>query len=268
MRCNVISFQSFLSSSSGNCTFITNGTVNLLVDCGAGGQYVCECMRRLGVLPADLAGIFITHEHKDHIAGAGILSRKFNIPIYATPKTWDAMENSLGVIAPQNKRITESKMLIKGLVVSSFPIPHDAAQPVGYSFEQDGEKFTIATDLGHVNDGLIEALLGSHAVIIEANHDVDMLKNGRYPYYLKKRILGDKGHLSNEHCGELCVQLAQNGTRSFWLGHLSAENNRPDLAYQTVSNILQNTFVKGNVEPVLNILPRYWIDQSTNGRRF
>ncbi|MGN1059476.1 MAG: MBL fold metallo-hydrolase [Clostridia bacterium] len=255
----MIRFQSFLSGSSGNCTFITDGTVHLLIDCGAGGKYITECMRRIGVAPDALSGILITHEHRDHIAGAGIMSRKFNIPIYATPKTWEAIRDSLGTLAPGNRRLTEPVMRIGGLSVRSFPIPHDAAQPVGYSFTSGSERFTVATDLGCVTDDLLETLMGSTSVIIEANHDVDMLKKGRYPYPLKKRILGDRGHLSNENCGRLCARLAKNGTCAFWLGHLSAENNNPLLAYDTVAASLQEESLTVGAGVALNVLPRYWI---------
>ena len=252
----MIKFQSFLSGSSGNSTFVTDDDTHLLVDCGACGKYITECMRRIGITPETLAGILITHEHKDHIAGVGVLSRKYNIPVYATAKTWEAIGDSLGCIHEKNKRLTEPVMEFGGLTVSSFSIPHDAAEPVGYSFETSGDKFTIATDLGRVTDDLVAAIEGSRVVIIEANHDVEMLKNGRYPFYLKKRILGDLGHLSNELCGSLCIHLAKTGTETIWLGHLSAENNRPELAYQTVLDALNSA----NEERVtLNVLPRYWI---------
>lgn len=252
----MIKFQSFLSSSSGNSTFVTDDSTHLLVDCGAGGKYISECMRRIGISPQELSGILITHEHKDHIAGAGVLSRKYDIPVYATKKTWEAIGDSLGHIDEKNKRLTEEKMTFGNLVVSSFSIPHDAVEPVGYSFESSDDKFTIATDLGIITDGLFESLKGSRAIVIEANHDVDMLKNGPYPVYLKKRIAGERGHLSNETCGRLCVDLAKTGTETIWLGHLSAENNRPELAYQTVLSMLQEQNEK-NV--TLNVLPKYWI---------
>ncbi|MBQ4517773.1 MAG: MBL fold metallo-hydrolase [Clostridia bacterium] len=252
----MIKFQSFLSSSSGNCTFVTDDHTHLLVDCGAGGKYITECMRRIGVDPHELSGILITHEHRDHIAGVGILSRKYDIPVYATEKTWDAIGESLGRFNEQNKRLAEQSMEFGKMTVSSFPIPHDAAEPVGYSFETSDDKFTIATDLGMITDSLFEALKGSKSIIIEANHDTDMLKNGPYPFYLKRRIAGEQGHLSNELCGRLCADLAKTGTETIWLGHLSSENNRPELAYQTVSAILHELNEK-NV--ILNVLPKYWI---------
>ncbi len=255
----MIQFQSFLSGSSGNCTFVTNGSVHLLVDCGAGGKYITECLRRVGVNPEELSGILITHEHRDHITGAGILSRKYNLPIYATKKTWNAMADAIGQVKEENRRLTEKVMSFGSLSVRSFPIPHDAAAPVGYSFIDGDEKFTIATDMGHVTKDILEALTGSQSVIIEANHDIKLLETGRYPYPLKKRILGEKGHLSNISCGELCAHLVASGTSAIWLGHLSAENNEPNRAYETVlSAIKAATDGKNTVS--LNVLPRYWIN--------
>ncbi len=255
----MIKFQSFLSGSSGNSTLVTDDVTHLLVDCGAGGKYITECMQRVGINPTELSGILITHEHRDHIAGAGILSRRFNLPIYATPKTWASIGSTLGNIAPQNQRNTEATMTFGDIQVEAFAIPHDAAEPVGYSFMKQDEKLTIATDMGEVTDSVLSHLVGSHTVIIEANHDVTMLQNGRYPYPLKKRIAGSKGHLSNEACGKLCVKLVESGTRALWLGHLSAENNKPSLAYDTVAAILQNASFTVGGSLALNVLPRYWI---------
>ncbi len=255
----MIKFQSFLSSSSGNSTFVSNDNIHLLVDCGAGGKYITECMRRIGILPENLSGILITHEHRDHVAGVGVLSRKFNIPVYATEKTWKAIGNTLGNFSPENRRLVEKNMTIGDMKVESFAIPHDASAPVGYSFLSGDDKFTIATDIGHIRNDLLEHLKGSRCVIIEANHDVELLKNGRYPYLLKKRILGDKGHLSNTLCGKICVELAKSGTDTFWLGHLSNENNRPELAYQAVASALEKADFTIGSGISLQVLPRYWI---------
>ncbi len=255
----MIKFQSFLSSSAGNATFVTDDTVHLLVDCGAGCNYITECLRRIGVAPESLSGILITHEHRDHIAGAGIFSRKYNIPVYATEKTWAAMENIVGNILPKNRRLTENSLQFGNLTVNSFSIPHDAADPVGYSFISENEKFTIATDLGHITDELLKNLSGSTSVIIEANHDVEMLKTGPYPYFLKQRILGDRGHLSNALCGKLCALLAKTGTKAFWLGHLSEKNNEPMLAYHTVLNAMEEESIRLDDGLSLNVLPMHWI---------
>ncbi len=252
----MIKFQSFLSSSAGNATFVTDDSVHILVDCGANGKYMTECLRRIGVNPASLSGIFITHEHRDHVTGAGILSRRFNLPIYASRKTWDAMEVIVGSITPENKRIVDGKIKLSSLTVTPFSIPHDAADPLAYSFTSGQEKFTIATDIGHITPELTQNLTGSTSVIIESNHDVKMLSDGPYPYPLKQRILGERGHLSNDTCASFCRELADAGTKSFWLGHLSLENNEPHLAYQATVQALHDCKEK---DLSVNVLPRFWL---------
>ena len=254
----MIKFQSFLSSSSGNATYVTDDVHHFLVDCGGGCRYICECFRRIGVKPEDLTGIFITHEHRDHIAGVGILSRKYDIPVYATEKTWQAMESVIGNIRPENKRIIDKNMVFGTLTVKSFSIPHDAAEPVGYSFITEDDKFSVATDMGFVTDEVLSAISGSRSVIIEANHDTDMLQNGPYPFYLKKRIAGEKGHLPNKECAKLCIQLLKTGTEAIWLGHLSAENNKPELAYSTIMTALEQENLQNSGVSV-NVLPKQWL---------
>ena len=257
-RKKVIKFQSFLSGSSGNATFITNDNVNILLDCGANGKYIESCFARLKINPYLLDAIFITHEHTDHISGAGIISRRYDIPIYASSGTWGEMEGVLGKISEKNKKVISPKetLSFSDMEIRAFSIPHDAAQPLAYSFKTEQQKFTVATDMGHVNDELFSELSGSDFIIIEANHDIDMLKNGSYPFFLKKRILGDFGHLSNASCAELCAHLADSGTKAFWLGHLSSHNNLPEIAYNDVHTALKNA---GKRDISLCVLPRYWL---------
>ena len=186
----------------------------------------------------DLDGILITHEHSDHIKGLGVIARKYGIPIYATGGTVDAMvrSGSLGKI-PEGifREIREDEpFLIKDLVVNPFTIPHDAAQPVGYRLECGEHSVGIATDLGKYNEYIIENLQNLDALLLEANHDIRMLQVGRYPYYLKQRIMGDRGHLSNENAGQLLCRLLHDNLKAVFLGHLSKENNYEELAYETV----------------------------------
>lgn len=259
----MLKFQSFLSGSGGNCTLVSNDTTHLLVDCGATGKYITACLNRVGISPRDLSGILVTHEHRDHTCGVGVMSRTYGLPIYTNEPTFAGMRPIIGRVDEERVIIVnpEKEFTVGDLDVKVFSIPHDAASPVGYSFFHDGEKFSIATDTGHISENLMENLKGSDFVILESNHDIDMLKNGRYPWPLKRRILSETGHLSNDRAGELCSALAKWGTKAFWLGHLSKENNRPDIAYQTVADSLGCHGIKAGVDVALNVLPRCWIAQ-------
>lgn len=258
----MVKFQSFLSSSSGNSTFITDDHTNILIDCGATGSYIEKCLRRLGTDGTHLSGIFITHAHTDHIAAAGVLSRKFDLPLYATAGTFSNGMRQIGMVADHNLRTIESEqdISVETLTVHSFSIPHDAEGAVSYTVTDGESKFGIATDSGYITDEILQNLKGCFAVIVESNHDVEMLKRGPYPYPLKKRILGDGGHLSNDMCGQLCAALAKCGTRAFWLGHLSDKNNLPELAYSCVSRVLAENGINVGCDVALNVIPKYWIE--------
>jgi phosphoribosyl 1,2-cyclic phosphodiesterase len=234
-------FCPLFSGSSGNASIVCAGDTRILVDCGLTGSTIVAALENVGIDPRTLDGILITHEHSDHINGAGVISRKFNLPIYANQPTWLAMENGLGAIAARNIRMfsTGCDFYIGDINVSPFLIPHDAAEPVGYSIFYHGHKLTIMTDIGYARDSLHEAAEGSQMLLIESNHDVDMLKQGPYSYALKKRILGQRGHLSNDDAGLMLVKLNRLGVKRAALGHLSRENNREPLALNTVSNILK-----------------------------
>lgn len=258
----MIRFQSFLSGSSGNSTFITDGDVKILVDCGANGKYITECLKRIDISPDEIDAILISHSHRDHVSGAGILSRKADIPIYATEETWEDMMPIIGKIPICNKKIVApgEPFMVGDVEIDPFSTHHDARGSVCYRFETEKSKFAIATDIGHISDELFENLSGCECVIIEANHDVDLLRRGVYPDYLKRRILSDKGHLSNSDCAMLCAMLSKCGTKSIWLGHLSHENNTPDLAYQAVRNALEGEGLRIGSDVALNVLPRFWIE--------
>ena len=229
---------SIASGSSGNCIYVGSDCAHVLIDAGISGRRVEAGLNSLELTGRDLDGILITHEHSDHIKGLGVLARKYGIPIYATGGTVDAMvrSGSLGKI-PEGifREIREDEpFLIKDLVVNPFTIPHDAAQPVGYRLECGEHSVGIATDLGKYNEYIIENLQNLDALLLEANHDIRMLQVGRYPYYLKQRIMGDRGHLSNENAGQLLCRLLHDNLKAVFLGHLSKENNYEELAYETV----------------------------------
>ncbi|SET01319.1 Phosphoribosyl 1,2-cyclic phosphodiesterase [Natronincola peptidivorans] len=237
-----VQFCSLASGSSGNCHFISNGEEHLLVDAGLSGKKIQSKLQEIGFEPNKLTGIFISHEHNDHICGAGILSRRFDIPIYANEATWQAMESKLGSIKQENIKIfkTETTLHVGNLQITPYSISHDAADPVGFVLKNKTVKISIATDLGHINQGILDKIGDSHLVVLESNHDEDMLKAGNYPYYLKRRILSDHGHLSNEAAGNAIVDLMKMNVKNILLAHLSKENNFPELAIMTVKSILDS----------------------------
>ena len=234
-------FAPLLSGSSGNALYIGAGDTHILVDAGVSMAKLLPQMKDAGLDPKDLDCILVTHEHSDHVQGVGVLSRKFHIPICATQGTWDGMEKKIGKIEPEHVRIIEAgrDFYLGRLNIMPFSIPHDANDPVGYSFRLGGIKCAIATDIGCIKPGWMDEVAGSDVLLLEANHDVDMLRAGSYPYALKRRILGKNGHLNNDDCGRAAVELAQRGVRHIILGHLSAENNHPDLAMLTVEMALR-----------------------------
>lgn len=229
---------SIASGSSGNCIYVGSDTTHLLVDCGISGKRTEQGLRELELSMGDMDGILITHEHSDHIGGLGVLSRKYGLPVYATEKTLEALKHtaSLGSL---DKELFQSirpdeKFRIKDITVNPMHISHDAADPVAYRFSHGGKKVGIITDLGCYDEYTVASLQGLDAVLLEANHDVNMLQVGPYPYYLKQRILGKKGHLSNELSGRLLSSILHDGMKKIILGHLSKENNLAELAYETV----------------------------------
>ena len=255
----MIKFCSLVSSSKGNATLICDGKTNILIDCGISRRRLGEALLKVGKSGADIDAILVTHEHGDHIRGIGAVSRGFDIPIYANEATWEAMESSLGRVAPKNIKYINSNQSfeIKSIGISCFDTPHDAAGSVGYCLNVENLKVSVATDMGHIDEGVIKSIQGSDIVLLEANHDVQMLKNGRYPEMLKQRILGDFGHLSNEASAQMAVQLLKSGTRAILLGHLSEENNMPDVAYAAVKTALEGAGGRIDKDIRLAVANRY-----------
>jgi phosphoribosyl 1,2-cyclic phosphodiesterase len=249
---------SLFSGSSGNATYIGTDRTHILIDAGLAGKNIIASLKGIGIDANDLKGILITHEHSDHIRGAGILSRKLDIPIYANEKTWLAMEDKLGNLAPYNRRVfcNDMDFYIDDINVQPYEIPHDAADPVGFCFYYRGKKVSIATDLGHTNSRIIKTVMDSDLIILEANHDLDMLKAGPYPQRLKNRIMGKKGHLSNKDTGHALLELLKGRVTHVLLAHLSKENNYPQLAWHTVANILKDNSVKIGQDIVLDMTYR------------
>lgn len=250
-------FVSLISGSSGNATFISDGKTNLLIDCGMSGKKLKEALNAIDVMPESIDALLLTHEHIDHTKGAGVISRRYSIPVYATQGTHSAMD--AGKIADENiKLISEdTDFEIGSIGIKAFAIPHDAKQPVGYCFSINGEKYSLATDIGKMNMNIINCIIGSKKILLESNHDIEMLKCGSYPFPLKQRILGDFGHLSNELAAKTALHLVQNGTEHIMLGHLSKENNRPEIAMLETYNLLTQAGVKIGGDITLQVADRY-----------
>ncbi|MBQ7933685.1 MAG: MBL fold metallo-hydrolase [Lachnospiraceae bacterium] len=229
---------SIASGSSGNCIYVGSDATHLLVDTGISGKRIENGLASLGLSGRDLDGILVTHEHADHISGLGVMARKYGIPIYGTGGTINALRGckSLGAVDEELFQVIreDERFTLKDLHINPMRISHDAAQPCGYRISYGEQKLAICTDLGTYNDYTVECLKGMDALLIEANHDVNMLQVGPYPYPLKQRILGDKGHLSNENSGRLLCRILHDGLKHILLGHLSNENNIPELAYEAV----------------------------------
>ena len=229
---------SISSGSDGNCIYIGNKETNFLIDAGISGKKIEAGLKDIDVDPEKIDAIFITHEHTDHIAGVGVMARRYGIPIYSTVETIYAMLHTkkVGRISEELLHYVnpDEKVTIKDIEITPFSISHDAANPVAYTFQGDGQKIGIATDLGTYDEYVVNHLQDSNLLLLEANHDVNMLQVGSYPYMLKQRILGSKGHLSNMVSANLLCKLLHDKLQHVILGHLSKDNNYPDLAYETV----------------------------------
>jgi len=234
-----------LSGSSGNATYVASGSTRVLIDAGATGSQLENSLRQIGVEPSSLTCLLATHAHQDHIMGLGVLSRRYDLPIYASVGVWDDLirDCKIGRISPCFIKVfqsihTERELDLGDLRAKYFSTPHDAYDSVGYVLTDGKNSFGLATDFGHITPCVRKSLLGCDVVLLEANHDVEMLMNGPYPYPLKQRILSDEGHLCNEAAGLFAVELVRSGVKKIYLGHLSQHNNTQRLAYDSVKRAL------------------------------
>lgn len=229
---------SIASGSSGNCIYAGSDNTHILVDAGISNKRIEQGLNKIGVKGSELSGIVITHEHSDHTKGLSVLARKHGIPIYSTKETLEKLRcmKYLGEYPDEllNPIQPDVGFKIGGLEVKPFRIAHDAANPVAYRIQYDRKSVAVATDLGHFDQYIVDHLQGLDALLLESNHDVKMLETGPYPYSLKRRILGDRGHLSNENAGRLLNYILHDNLKKILLGHLSKENNYDELAYETV----------------------------------
>jgi len=235
LRCCVLA-----SGSSGNAVYVDCGETRVLVDAGVGPRRVAKALAEAGLQVDQVDAILVTHEHSDHVKGLRTVAKQLNAPIYTTAGTWSAIagmwSESETVVA---RRVTAGTPFSLGsLVIEPFALPHDANEPTGFCFYAGRTKLAIATDLGYVNDRIREAVAGAAVLVLETNHDVELLRAGSYPWHLKRRILGDRGHLSNEAGAQMLVDVLDEQVQTVCLAHLSQDNNRPELARRAVDTML------------------------------
>lgn len=257
-----VEFSAIASSSDGNSIYIGTDNTKILIDAGLSGKKIQQGLDVLHLNGEDIDAIFVTHEHTDHIKGIGVLSRRFNIPIYATEGTWNSMYNNIGAIPERNIKFVykDENCIVNDISVLPFEIPHDASEPVGYSIYTHKHKVSVATDIGHITETILENIKDSNILLLESNHDIQMLKNGSYPYLLKERILGKNGHLSNEIAGKVIACIMNEKLGHVFLGHLSIENNTPSVAYNTVKEILNEYGINIGTYLKLYLAPRYGVN--------
>ena len=221
---------SIASGSSGNCIYAGSGSTHMLVDAGCSRKKIVEGLHKLDLTPDDIDAVLITHEHSDHIGGLKTLLKAYDIPVYATEGTLAA----IGLDETATSVRADEPVVIGDITIDPFAISHDAAEPVCYRLTNGTGSVAVATDMGCFDDYTVKHLQGVDALVLEANHDVRMLQTGPYPYMLKQRILGDRGHLSNDASGALLSRILHDNFKAVVLGHLSERNNLPELAYETV----------------------------------
>lgn len=245
----MLNFCSLYSGSSGNSLFVETENTKILVDAGMSCKKIVEALHSIEVEPSSINAILITHEHSDHVKGISTISKKFDIPVFATKETFDAMPAHTEKLSEKNINFfnPSEKFFIDDLEILPFSIPHDAANPCGFNIIKDKNQISIATDIGHMTKPILNCLEGSKFILLESNYDTEVLKCCSYPFRLKSRIASDIGHLSNTMAGKTISYLSKNSNlNTAMLGHLSKESNFPELAYQTVVDELISTCTGDN----------------------
>jgi phosphoribosyl 1,2-cyclic phosphodiesterase len=239
-------FSVLASGSTGNALYVETKDQAFLVDAGLSGKQMTGLFEKIDRKMDKLTGILVTHEHSDHIKGLGIIARKHNLPIYANDNTWKAMEPLIGKLSTDQKFTfqMDSVKTFGSLDIQSFGVSHDAVEPMFYVFHHDGKKLVLITDTGYVSDRMKGTIANADAYIFESNHDVQMLRMGRYPWSIKRRILSDVGHVSNEDAALAMDDVIGDRTKRIYLAHLSTDNNMKDLARMSVNQTLES---KGHV---------------------
>lgn len=257
-------FCPLFSSSTGNSIYVGGGDESILIDAGMSAKQLEQALWNIGVDADSIRNIFITHEHSDHVKGLKVFTKKHKSRLIMTKGTYEALVKTDALDnADECSIITPDGVDVGCMLVKSFSTSHDAKESCGYTIEMsNGRKIAIATDLGIMTDSVFEAVSGADLVMLESNHDVNMLQCGAYPYMLKRRILGDKGHLSNDVCAETLVKLIKTGTTRFFLGHLSRENNIPQLAYQTSVSALATDGAQEGDDYLIRVAKPVWDEKA------
>lgn len=233
------------SGSSGNAYLLTQGTTHVLIDAGISCRRIVTALASLGLDPMDVAGILITHGHIDHVAGLKTLSKKYKRPIFLSHLAADEVAGKIPEAAPYLRCFTPgTPFYIDEMLVQSFCVPHDAYGTVGYRLGDVG----VVTDCGYVTQDMADVLTGVSLLVLEANHDVELLETGPYPYHLKQRVKGSEGHLSNDHAAQFAKAMAEHGAQTILLAHLSQDNNTPQTALRTVCQVLEWAGLSTTVE--------------------
>lgn len=246
----MLKFCSLYSGSTGNSLLVKNDDTCILVDAGVSGIKIEEALKSIDIDIAQIDAILVTHEHSDHIKSIGTLSKKYNIPVFANEETWKAMPSEVQKVPSDCKKTftIDNKFSVGSLEILAFSIPHDAANPCGFNIFASNKKLSIATDVGHITPSIFTSLQNSSFVLLESNYDPNVLQYSSYPYQLKRRIAGPNGHLPNKEAGDTISKLIDSGLKSVMLGHLSKENNFPELARQTVlEELATNNYNKDSV---------------------
>lgn len=257
----MLKFISLGSGSSGNCYFLYTETDGLLIDAGVGIKTLKKHFKDYGLKLTQIHRILITHDHADHVKSVGTVSYEMHLPVYATEKVHAGIDKNYCVQRKVNAEYrhyitTGTTAELGEFVVTPFHVPHDSRDNVGYYIRVAGTSFCIITDAGCVTDEMAGYIAQADYLVMEANHDKEMLRQGPYPPYLKDRILSDTGHLSNDACGEALAQNATERLRHVWLCHLSEENNHPELARKTIEAVLHSYGIVAGKDFELDVLRR------------
>ncbi|MCR5050291.1 MAG: MBL fold metallo-hydrolase [Paludibacteraceae bacterium] len=253
-------FRSFASGSSGNCYYLGTRRQGILIDAGISARQIQKCLREMGLDFKNIMGVLVTHDHADHIRAVGTLGERVKLPIYTTAEIHEGIDRNYGV---REKLRTSRRYFDRGqewelfgMRINTFHVEHDSTDCLGYVIDFKDQRFVIITDCGSTSDEMEKYIRTANHLVIEANHDEHMLLNGPYPTYLKQRILSPRGHQSNDTCGEMIARNWHEGLRNIWLCHLSLENNDPAVAFDTVSEHLENIGIQPGKDVFLKVLDR------------